>query len=454
MDVRGGLSHRHDLGVRARIFVGFTTVASTEDDGAIGRDEHRADRDVAIGRGSVGFGERVRHRLCPWARLGVGRHRPSISRRGDSIDGMRRVSLLAAGITASLALSESGCTFPDYAVVDDAGPTNDSRIDDAGDGSADVGTDVSLEAGDGGDAATDGDVGDVGDVGDAESGEAGDATGCAPVRKLNFPIATAVKLGCTSAPVIDLPIPGGGGFAFARANLQLQHSGLPKAVYSWTATVEVGEADTDQIAFAIGDTICPTTKATKVAAGYGHLTSASSHVIVQLFEGATSCIAGTLTLLAGSSVDVWIEDDSPACQKKSIAVASYYKTSGLTTTFDWPVTTTATILTQKIDTAAADGSLLTFTTVEGTPTVNPNTTCGSESSSLTMQTTLDGVSLSIVKGLVPASTGQGHLVLDASHEGKVTAGGHSVALQVAKSFVSKVTTGGCCGDAMIALVRE
>lgn len=356
----------------------------------------------------------------------------------------------------AIVLVGAGCSFPDYSVVDDVGPAVDSTVEDVTVDTADGGVDTADASdaevlADTGEAdATDADATD----GDATDGEVGDATVCAPVRKLNFPIGAPIKLTCTSAPLIDIPVTGAGGFAFARANLQLQHAVLPAVSYAWNATVEVGAADADQISFGIGDDVCPGAKVNKVAAGYGHLATGSNHVVLHLLQAASPCVAGTLTLLAGSSIDVWVEDDSPDCQKKSIAVASYYKTAGTTTTFDWPATTPTTILTQKIDTAAADTSLLSFTTVEGTPTLNPNTSCGTESATLTMQTMFDGVVQSTVKLPVPASTGVGHLVLDASKDAKVTAGGHSVQLQVAKSFVAKTSTGGCCGDAMIALVRE
>jgi hypothetical protein len=80
--------------------------------------------------------------------------------------------------------------------------------------------------------------------------------------------------------------------------------------------------------------------------------------------------------------------------------------------------------------------------------------CGIESQTLVSQLRADGAVLHQAEALLPASGGQGHLVL--ANEAVLTgAGAHAVDLAVgANVFDSTVRTGGCCGDAAVfAILR-
>ena len=78
-----------------------------------------------------------------------------------------------------------------------------------------------------------------------------------------------------------------------------------------------------------------------------------------------------------------------------------------------------------------------------------------------METALDGAAMEYVREVVPASQGMGHRVLrtstDVNELRPVGPGSHVASLLVATDFVEpdgySVTTGGCCGDGEIALIR-
>jgi hypothetical protein len=86
---------------------------------------------------------------------------------------------------------------------------------------------------------------------------------------------------------------------------------------------------------------------------------------------------------------------------------------------------------------------------------------GTEAATLVMQTALDGSIVATRSDVVPASQGMGHVVLfsspgtqDADEVRMVGAGTHGATLRVGANFVGTTTTGGCCGDGAIAVVRE
>jgi hypothetical protein len=357
-------------------------------------------------------------------------------------------------VCTSLVVAASfGCTFPDYTVT----TTEDTEVslDDA-----DVSTPIDGTTTDA--PSSDADARDATIDGDAPKTDA-DADGGAgcPVTQLNFAFPTTpVKLSCTSSVILDVALPAGTeGMAFARANLTLKHASLPSIPYHWAAKLEVGANDLDQIAFPSGDDLCAGATAGKVVGGYGRINAANLHVHLTGVQSATLCSTGTVTVDPSSSIDVWVESTRPDCVGKSIVVASYMKTAGTTTPWDWPIGTTPTaILTAKIATAASDTSLVTMAMIEGTAATNPNTSCGSEVATLTVKTTLDGATLSTTKQPVPATPGggEGHLLLDTFHQAPESAGVHTVQLLAGRDFItSKVTTGGSTGgDALLAIVRK
>ena len=358
---------------------------------------------------------------------------------------------LGSMMVAALALA--GCSFPDYTVTET--PTDDSEIP-AEDADADA---VSPFDSSTTDAARDADARDVSIDADAPGVDGDTKSGaCEPVKQLFFMLPAPVPLKCASSVVFEVTLPPGTeGMAFARANLSLTHAAFPKISYNWSAKLEVGAADKDQIAFSSGDDLCPGATTGKVIGGYGRVDVTNPHVRLSAVQASTLCSVGAVTLGAATSIDVWVESARPECLGKAIVVQSYLKIVGpASLPWDWPLTAAASpILTAKIETASTDTSLVTIATIEGTAGTNPNTTCGTEAATLTMQTGLDGVTVSTSKLAMPATSGPGHLLLDAFHDAPTLAGVHTVQLLAGRDFAtSRVTTGGVGGDALLAIVRK
>ena len=96
----------------------------------------------------------------------------------------------------------------------------------------------------------------------------------------------------------------------------------------------------------------------------------------------------------------------------------------------------------------ASGDLLVMSVVEASPELNPNTVCGEEQATISSELRLDEVIVDANHSVLPASQGQGHLVLANDARQRVDAGFHLLELRVRADFTSSpVRTGGCCGDA-------
>ncbi len=275
---------------------------------------------------------------------------------------------------------------------------------------------------------------------------------CAPLH-LSFPLGAAVPLACdASAPrvVLQVQLPAAGR-ALARANLQVRHVGAPLStvIHFWSARVEVGSP---VLAYAVGDDVCPGVTSQRTNLGLGTV-AAGGVVRVLAHQGASPCIEGALQVEAGSSLEVWLESTAAACSGRMLRARSYYQTAGVTQLWEWPTSTTA-ILGESLQTEGAAEKLRVLAVIEGTPQLNPNPSCGAEAATLVAQTLLDGAVLATVTDVVPASQGMGHLVLSLDAVKTVAAGVHKAELLAGKNFLGQVTTGGCCGDAVLALVRE
>ncbi len=275
----------------------------------------------------------------------------------------------------------------------------------------------------------------------------GAPTACAPVTSETFTLVQDVLLTCgadTAIDVFDLTVPQRGPAA-ARATLTIEHTKLVPVIHFWNASVVIGEA---QYAYGLGDDICSGYQpVTKTNLGYGRLTDAAARVRVPMYQGSAPCTDGALVVRAGSTLTVWYEGPDPACEGKSITWTSWYATQGFQTTYVWQ-TMMSELLALPID-IPADRSALLLSVVEGSPDTNPNTTCGSETQTLVSQLVVDAAVLHQAEMLLPASSGQGHLVL-ANQAIATGAGPHAVQLLVgANVFDSAVRTGGCCGDAAL-----
>jgi len=275
-----------------------------------------------------------------------------------------------------------------------------------------------------------------------------DAGGCAPVTNETFTLAADVLLKCgamAAADVFDVQ-PAHRGPAVARATLTIEHTQSVPDIHFWNATVLVGES---QYGFGIGDDLCSGYQpVSKQNLGYGVLTDAASRVRVPMYQGSAPCTDGALVVRAGSTLTLWYADPTPGCER--VQYTSWYATHGYEATYVWQ-TMMSPILALAIDTPPGTQALL-MSVVEGSPDKNPNAVCGAETQTLVSQLRDGGAVLHQAEMLLPASGGQGHLVL-ANEALLPGAGPHAVDLAVgANVFDSPVRTGGCCGDAALFAV--
>ncbi len=272
-----------------------------------------------------------------------------------------------------------------------------------------------------------------------------------PVTSESFTLAQDVDLQCGYMAAIDIfdVAPTHRGFAAARAVVIIEHTQNTPVIHFWNATVVVGEA---QYAFGIGDDVCSGYQpVSKENLGYGRLTDAAGHVRLPMYQGSAPCTDGALRVKAGSALTLWYED--PACAGQDIRYTSWYKTQGVETTYVWQ-TMMSELLALPIEVPPGREALL-LSVVEGSPDKNPNAVCGNETQTLVSQLRVGGAILDQAEALLPASGGQGHLVL-ANQAVLSAVGPHAVDLAVgANVFDSNVRTGGCCGDAAVfAIMRE
>ncbi|HEV7692832.1 MAG TPA: hypothetical protein VGO52_18500 [Hyphomonadaceae bacterium] len=294
---------------------------------------------------------------------------------------------------------------------------------------------------------------------------AAEAQTCASVRYYYTTLASDVPLACSSdgEAILEVEVPSGvTGRAVGRFTMPVENTST-SAIYFWNAFVTVG----DPIhSYGIGDDVCPgATAPARQSLGYGQLTSTSNKVIAKAYQGSAPCVDGKLKAKAGATLVVWVEDPSPSCVGNTIKYSSFYgrnKPEEGLSWWHWPHIMT-TVAKEKMTLNALDSGLIVVTAAEGTPWVNPNTSCGSESATLAAQIVVDGSIKATQVTPVPASSGMGHLVFGMYHPEYLGQGEHTVELMLGRNFggtddLSRtpsqiVTSGGCCGDAAMAVIK-
>jgi len=214
----------------------------------------------------------------------------------------------------------------------------------------------------------------------------------------------------------------------AVAQVRVRYRNTSNETYYWANWVSVGGdfvgSDRKAISTAIGDDICPgTVTEPKGNMGYGYLSASSRSVKVMAYQGVAGCNtnSGPVVALAGSTLDIWIEDPSPACLGRNVGFASVLSRN----TGPGPVNLGSAVWSPSMalikalplpNLSGRSGKLTLIAVNEGsTPEVNisnPPPVCGSEVLSLTSQiTTNGGVQLDLKQEKIPASQGMSHLVL-------------------------------------------
>jgi len=296
---------------------------------------------------------------------------------------------------------------------------------------------------------------------------------CSAPRHYQYSLSspTALKCSPTETKLLQVQVPDH-GYALARATMVFANSNSQS--YYWNANLIVG----DSANFANGDDICPKASTTnKISLGYGLLNANSSTITLQAYQGSSPCIDGQVTALAGSSLDVWVEDPAPDCQKRDINMITTYNTLTFPTPssiaqvypastypyFAW--TNSMSILaTLPVPVTSGRSQMLVLSSVEGT-TINEsnsnNYTCGQSAPPLISQIASNDLGI-LAQGESPVPTlgGQGnmgHLVNSSQTSSAITYDSSTMnwlELLVGSNLSNVyVTTGGCCGDGKIGFVK-
>jgi hypothetical protein len=287
---------------------------------------------------------------------------------------------------------------------------------------------------------------------------------CRPPRRYTFTLTEPKALQCvpTQTPVFEVEIPDTGQ-TLARANIiYANDSDLgTAAIYYWNTGVYVGSANGIQI----GADICPRMEtAPRPTLGFGYLDQQRNATVrVASMSGAAACVDGAVSVLPGSTLEVWVEDPDAACRGTDVGFASTFPIPAFRSEAGWPWSSEPRkMLSVAIPASAATRSGLTIVSaVEATPRRNPNQVCGAEdmegaSASAALVSSRAGI-LASQRARFPASQGMGHVVLGVEAQ----IGPEADRAQDAELWVSTdappgadVFTGSCCGEGMIGFVRH
>lgn len=165
-----------------------------------------------------------------------------------------------------------------------------------------------------------------------EAHEASQATApayqCKAPRHYSYSISQLTSLYCNS--YIDLfnttiPDKGRAVAIFRGSIFNYQAAGRPYAIHSWSGYASIGGGGR-VIASGSGESICGQQYGTVQLMSYGELTEGSQNLSVKLQQYVSSgCSNGSLAVMPGATIDVWVEDDHPDCVGKSIVANSYFR---------------------------------------------------------------------------------------------------------------------------------
>jgi hypothetical protein len=155
------------------------------------------------------------------------------------------------------------------------------------------------------------------------------AADCRPVRYYSYALPADVALACSPVATMafDIVVPDRGRF-LVRADLRLRGTGtVGEQVHGWSARwASLGDpAFPSRIAHAAGEDICTGETRDKGMLGFGRLEAARNRVALTLNAyRSEACENAAVTVAAGSSLTLWVEDPDPRCQGRDIAAFSYF----------------------------------------------------------------------------------------------------------------------------------
>lgn len=230
---------------------------------------------------------------------------------------------------------------------------------------------------------------------------------CKAPRRYTYSLAQEVSLSCVQDNransgfklVFDIAIPDRGK-AVARATLNFRNSN-GEGIYYWASYALVGAPIS---AGQNGDDICPgRVSGPKSILGSGSLLDSASRVQVWAAQGRNPCVDGQVYAQVGGSLDVWVEDPRPHCQGLDIG---HIQRSDR---YNWTTSMTE-IASLNVPVTSNRTNMMVLSSIAGTPELNPNTVCGSEAATLVAQV-VAGSAVDTITQVIPASSGNGHLVL-------------------------------------------
>ncbi len=267
-------------------------------------------------------------------------------------------------------------------------------------------------------------------------------------RKFRFVLDKNIPLQCSTETVFSFNIPTFGK-TIAKLSAKIQHLRPEGDTHYWSLAVHPGQTE---YGYSIGDDLCPNYGPfRKVNIGIGQLSETKNSVIIRGRNGSSFCSNGTLWVKNRSYVDVYVYEPS-LTQPSPILYSSWMKNHGTSAYFEW--NTTARTIVKKTIVVTQPGKYRVLATLEGTPHNNPNKVCGQEAATLMSRIILNDKPLSSTSGQVNASPSMGHLVRFFDTPVTLPAGTHNFELQVGANFYGRVTTGGCCGDGIIAIIPD
>lgn len=281
------------------------------------------------------------------------------------------------------------------------------------------------------------------------------ASACVPVRYYRFRVAREVAMYCVVSsatnerPVLDVDIPDTGN-AVARATLSVRQGTSNRTIHFWGARVAIGDR---RLQHAAGDDLYPgATFRGKTVVGAGTLLPNNRRLLVTGYSGAQGCVSGLVSVLPESVAEVWVE--SPNCRGRDIAMANLYANVGTKTLWYWPTSAMAPAVTTSFDVQPRHRMVEVIGAIEGSPVGN------TVPAHMYSQVTVDALGILDTRKDIPligSGGGMMHLVLGPQRlinrrRTPLADGIHRFHLQAGKAFLARTSTGGCCGDATLAVV--
>jgi hypothetical protein len=257
--------------------------------------------------------------------------------------------------------------------------------------------------------------------------------------------------------VFQMTIPDEG---YALASFKVAVKNNSNYIRGYGASVNVGSPVYSE---ATGENICggEWTNPYRQFLGYGKIGPTNNTIKVNSYTYGDACSNSDMIVWSGAFLEVWVEDAAPECQKKDIVFNNYYTDvasrnygNPLVETYNWQNNYTP-IASTTVAKNPNRTNFRTLTTIESSPTISPNTTCGAAGNKVYLKQVVNNSTAGEQSRPIPASQGQGHRLLDLDILSSIVnlPSLVQVRTEIKKDFYQMTTTGGCCGDSATAIIQ-